>query len=96
MKSVYGDPLYIALCRNQETFRARLTPKPWRMWNYIEYDGFTTGQAWMKSTEESEVCVCKLLTDNSNKIDDKFKAMIDYHDKVTKALLIDELDLGLV
>ena len=25
-----SDPLYIRLCRNQESFRARLTPKPWR------------------------------------------------------------------
>jgi hypothetical protein len=25
-----SDPLYIALCRAQESFRARLTPKPWR------------------------------------------------------------------
>lgn len=25
-----SDPLYIALCRSQECFRARLTPKPWR------------------------------------------------------------------
>jgi hypothetical protein len=25
-----SDPLYITLCRAQESFRARLTPKPWR------------------------------------------------------------------
>lgn len=25
-----ADPLYTRLCRNQECFRARLTPKPWR------------------------------------------------------------------
>jgi hypothetical protein len=25
-----ADPLYIRLCRMQESFRARLTPKPWR------------------------------------------------------------------
>ncbi|OOZ40321.1 hypothetical protein BOW53_08075 [Solemya pervernicosa gill symbiont] len=25
------DPLYIKLCRTQESFRARLTPKPWRI-----------------------------------------------------------------
>jgi hypothetical protein len=24
------DPLYLRLCRSQESFRARLTPKPWR------------------------------------------------------------------
>jgi hypothetical protein len=25
------DPLYAAICRTQGCFRARLTPKPWRM-----------------------------------------------------------------
>ncbi|HET7238223.1 MAG TPA: hypothetical protein VFI76_04310 [Terrimicrobiaceae bacterium] len=25
-----SDPLYVRLCRNQNSFRARLTPKPWR------------------------------------------------------------------
>lgn len=24
------DPLYVRLCRSQQSFRARLTPKPWR------------------------------------------------------------------
>ncbi|MEM1059394.1 MAG: hypothetical protein AAGK14_09115, partial [Verrucomicrobiota bacterium] len=26
-----ADPLFRQLCRGQESFRARLTPKPWRM-----------------------------------------------------------------
>ena len=35
-----SDPLYIRLCRMQECFRARLTPKPWRCGyskRYLEY-----------------------------------------------------------
>ncbi len=28
-----SDPLYVRLCEKQETFRARLTPKPWRVDN---------------------------------------------------------------
>lgn len=31
MKSLYADPLYTRLCKFQATFRARLTPKPWRV-----------------------------------------------------------------
>lgn len=31
MKSLYVDPLYARLCKFQATFRARLTPKPWRV-----------------------------------------------------------------
>jgi hypothetical protein len=30
LQSFNSDPLYVRLCRAQECFRARLTPKPWR------------------------------------------------------------------
>jgi hypothetical protein len=30
LRRMGSDPLYIRLCRNQKSFRARLTPKPWR------------------------------------------------------------------
>ena len=30
MQSLYSDPLYIRLCKFQETYRARLSIKPWR------------------------------------------------------------------
>jgi hypothetical protein len=30
LKDLGSDPLYVRLCRAQECFRARLTPKPWR------------------------------------------------------------------
>lgn len=89
MKSVYADPLYIALCRSQECFRARLTPKPWRIWGTIDYDNFTTGNEWIKEQGEyeSEVKVCSLFKIiGEDKIDDKFKEVIIYHDNITKAL----------
>jgi len=31
MKAIQSDPLYMRMCRNQKCFRARLTPKPWRI-----------------------------------------------------------------
>jgi hypothetical protein len=30
LNGLNSDPLYVRLCRAQECFRARLTPKPWR------------------------------------------------------------------
>ena len=30
LRDLNSDPLYITLCKQQECFRARLTPKPWR------------------------------------------------------------------
>lgn len=32
MKNLFADDRYRALCRFQGTYRARLTPKPWRSW----------------------------------------------------------------
>jgi len=34
LQKMGGDPLYIRLCKAQECFRARLTPKPWRCGHY--------------------------------------------------------------
>jgi hypothetical protein len=34
MEVLGADPLYVRLCKNQECFRARLTPKPWRCGSY--------------------------------------------------------------
>lgn len=31
MRELNADPLYVRLCRAQKCFRARLTPKPWRI-----------------------------------------------------------------
>lgn len=31
MKAIRGDPLYALMCRNQNCFRARVSPKPWRI-----------------------------------------------------------------
>jgi hypothetical protein len=32
LRQMGSDPLYIRLCKAQECFRGRLTPKPWRCW----------------------------------------------------------------
>ena len=96
MQSVYADPLYVGLCQAQDCFRARLTPKPWRYneLNDSDYCG-ESGEEWMNSIE-SKVAVCKLITDGSKPIDDKFFAAIEYHDRVTKALTAEQDDLCLV
>jgi len=30
-KSIHSDPLYVKMCKNQQCFRARVSPKPWRI-----------------------------------------------------------------
>ncbi len=62
-----ADPIYRELCRAHGTFRARLTPKPWRLpglkapqerWPYT--DGF---QQWLDRYENAarSYAVCRLL-----------------------------------
>jgi hypothetical protein len=40
LKQMGSDPLYTRLCRAQECFRARLTPKPWRCGHYANTVGY--------------------------------------------------------
>jgi hypothetical protein len=49
-----SDPLYLRLCRNQKSFRARLTPKPWRCghhapterWPFLDAKSAKSFAAW--------------------------------------------------
>jgi hypothetical protein len=51
---VGSDPLYLRLCRNQKSFRARITPKPWRCghhapterWPFLETKSAKSFEAW--------------------------------------------------
>jgi hypothetical protein len=51
---VGSDPLCLRLCRNQKSFRARLTPKPWRCghhgptdrWPFLETKSAQSFEAW--------------------------------------------------
>ena len=45
-----ADPLYCRLCKSQESFRARLTPKPWRI------DRVPPSFRWPFFSEKEEAC----------------------------------------
>lgn len=69
--SAKADPLYIRLCGVQNTFRARLNPKPWRI----------------KEDTESHYAVCHLHSIiGEDKIIEPFQQMITLHDESTRAL----------
>lgn len=64
-----ADPVYRELCRAHGTFRARLTPKPWRLpglrapvesWPYADEDGF---REWLARYEAAAqgYAVCRML-----------------------------------
>ncbi len=91
----HADPLYVRLCRLQESFRARLTPKPWRCDMRVPPGEFPyeTSEAWNQYTHwESEYnakttafATCHFLADLGTGYDaDEFREVIDFHDRETK------------
>jgi len=65
------DPLYIRLCQAQQSFRARLTPKPWRIelrpprerWPFADEDQQSQFADWLRQYEAASRgrSVCKLV-----------------------------------
>jgi hypothetical protein len=67
-----ADPIYRELCRNHGTFRARLTPKPWRLprmraphetWPYADARAEQRFQGWLIEYQDAarEYAVCRRL-----------------------------------
>ncbi|MBD2463951.1 hypothetical protein H6G89_23395 [Oscillatoria sp. FACHB-1407] len=81
MQNLYVDPLYARLCKFQATFRARLTPKPWRVDEEYEerfiYDRITG----LVLPESSPYAVCHLIeVIGEQKILPEFEPLIQAHD----------------
>ena len=48
MRAVGADPQFVQLCRVQDSFRARLTPKPWRVGHRAPPGDFPREEAWQQ------------------------------------------------
>jgi hypothetical protein len=91
-----SDPLYVRLCRAQDSFRARLTPKPWRcrMSNPTVEFPFETPQSqeryerWVAAydAKTTSFATCRFVTTiGAENVADGFDQLIQYHDAQTKA-----------
>lgn len=91
-----ADPLYIRLCRQQESFRARLTPKPWRMkmWEPpVTYPFQTASEqsrfdAWEAkyASAAQRFATCRFIRSiGGAQCAPGFQELIDFHDELTKA-----------
>lgn len=90
------DPLYIKLCKAQESFRARLTPKPWRCGLAAppvsfpfagphEESMFREWDAKYKAAA-AQFATCRFAgMFGSAGAESSFRELIDYHDRETKA-----------
>ena len=93
------DPLYARLCVSQKCWRARLTPKPYRLgmpcvFPELPESGKLTPDAdrWIQLYEEksARIAVCRLVDSFG---EDFSSSVLDLHDEATRALHSD-LPLG--
>jgi hypothetical protein len=94
LETLGSDPLYRRLCQAQECFRARLTPKPWRMnlhpppgqfprVNPREVDMF---ENWLAEYDGKapQFATCRLIeTQGPAEMHAEFGPLIDLHDSLT-------------
>jgi hypothetical protein len=91
MKDFNADALYAALCKKQNCFRARLTPKPYRIkckGHKVVYPRDAAQeaalQAWVKDYDylAQNFGVCKFIKAIGG---EGRNAVVDYHDRATRA-----------
>lgn len=91
-----SDPLYVRLCRSQECFRARLTPKPWRCampnppveFPFETPEDLDRSRRWEAdyNAKTTTLATCRYVaTVGSGSASSDFDELIQYHDQETKA-----------
>jgi hypothetical protein len=96
MEALDADPLYVRLCKTQECFRARLTPKPWRCGvsalhvSYPWRDGDAEEQArdWIEKYQQKTkgFATCTFLKHlGHSRVDEEIARVVDFHDDMTGA-----------
>jgi len=90
-----SDKLYVRLCKTQKSYRARLTPKYYRIqlnkptYRYpFESDlAQTENSKWQKeyTNVSEEYSTCRIVGEyGSSSISQEFKQILEYHDRVCK------------
>ncbi len=96
LKQLGSDPLYVKLCKAQECFRARLTPKPWRcgLWpNPLRHPIadpklLAWNERWIADYETRQVqfATCKFLAPLGNPfVHPDAERIVELHDFIAKA-----------
>jgi hypothetical protein len=96
MTDLTADPAFIQLCRAQESFRARLTPKPWRCgWtrSTVGYprEGPESEEAfaeWLAGYERAcaSKATCRLVEEiGRREVHPEARRIVEVHDHLTRA-----------
>lgn len=96
MRQVGADPAFIQLCRIQDSFRARLTPKPWRIGKAAPPGGFPREDAelqreferWLQEYDRAAgaKATCQFVeTIGSGTIHPDIAHIVQLHDDRTRA-----------
>jgi hypothetical protein len=98
MQALKSDPLYLTLCKAQECFRARLTPKPWRCglrqppgslrfpWDTPQREA--EFRQWEKQYEAgtSNYAACSFVKQIGPRvIHPNVEPILEFHDRMTRA-----------
>jgi hypothetical protein len=97
-----ADPLYKKLCVNQSSFRARLTPKPWRIghyqsrlrWPFRNSADEQKFAKWLTKYEEQSKpwATCRFLRDIGNRrVNPEAQKIVAIHDEMSRAAATAEL-----
>jgi hypothetical protein len=94
-ESLGTDPMYMQLCKAQDSFRARLTPKPWRCGHTSNTIGWPREDADLQERFEnwksvylerqSNYATCRFLGElGSGSIHPDVKTIVEVHDRTTR------------
>jgi hypothetical protein len=97
-----ADPLYVRMCKNQDCFRARLTPKAWRCglvepparFPFANERAESANRVWEGKYHETIAgfSTCHFVQSiGSSAAHESIAEMIDLHDRLTKATSDDPL-----
>jgi hypothetical protein len=95
MSALGADPLYMRLCRLQQSYRARLTPKPWRCgtgaprveWPFADLRAESAFREWNEDyrRKHSRYATCRFLRRlGSEKVHPEVAPLMSLHDERTR------------
>jgi hypothetical protein len=95
LKAIGADPLYVRLCKAQECFRARLTPKPWRCGHFVNRTAWPREggeqqaifDLWLAQymAKQNRYATCRYLgTLGVETVHPEIETIVEVHDKITR------------